>query len=29
MVMFNGALVYETQIAEADVAVVGRRMAGH
>ena len=29
VVMFNGALVYETPVAGADVAVVGRRMAGH
>jgi simple sugar transport system ATP-binding protein len=29
VVMFNGELVYETPIADADLAVVGRRMAGH
>ncbi len=29
VVMFNGELVYETPTAAADVAVVGRRMAGH
>jgi simple sugar transport system ATP-binding protein len=28
-VMFNGELVYETPTAEADLALVGRRMAGH
>jgi ABC-type uncharacterized transport system ATPase subunit len=28
-VMFNGELVYETPIAQADLATVGRRMAGH
>ncbi len=29
VVMFNGELVYETPIAEADLAIVGRHMAGH
>ena len=29
VVMFNGELVYETPIADADLAIVGRHMAGH
>ena len=29
VVMFNGKLVYETPIEAADLAVIGRRMAGH
>lgn len=29
VVMFNGSLVYETPIEAADLAVIGRRMAGH
>ncbi|MCB2102661.1 MAG: ABC transporter ATP-binding protein, partial [Rhodobacterales bacterium] len=28
-VMFHGGLVYETPIAEADLTVIGRHMAGH
>ncbi len=29
VVMFNGEFVYETPAAAADLALVGRRMAGH
>jgi hypothetical protein len=27
--MFNGSMVYETPIAQADVGEIGRCMAGH
>jgi simple sugar transport system ATP-binding protein len=29
VVMFNGRLVYETQVADADLTEIGRHMAGH
>jgi len=29
VVMFHGKFVYETPIAEADIAIIGRHMAGH
>ncbi len=29
IVMFHGKFVYETPIAEADIAIIGRHMAGH